>query len=404
MQTGYRQTRVDHEGSYKLPGISPGHWHLNASLPGGGKHATGDIEIEQGMRQARLDLKFGSGIKLSGTVLRAGEPQAGLSVYIEGKEVDSYATSTTDFAGRFEADGLERGVHAIVVSNDTGALRYLQQIDLQQDEVIVIRIPETHIRGRVTDSSDGTPIAGASISISSSSDERWSPSNTVSATDGAFELRNIGDGQWKVDAKKDGYASATQNVQLQPDQDVDNLDFSLQPTEGITLVVHLPGGGIPNRITYAALDSAGSPIGGIANIATGEDGHVKLTSLPPGKWELLLKAISSATASVLVSSPQQGPIEITLPQLCSLHVKVPELATGKIVGKAVFTNAEGKIYRDPNPYSQLVTQEREFYSGDIQMYLPPGTWTVRASAPDGRSWSGTTTISPTTPGELTLSN
>lgn len=404
MRSGYRQTRVDHEGSYKLPGISPGHWHLNASLPGGGKHATGDVEIEQGMRQARLDLKFGGGIKLSGTVLRAGEPQAALNVYVEGKEVDSYGSSTTDFAGRFEADGLERGVHTITVSNGSGALRYSQQVDLQQDEeAIVIRIPETHIRGRIIDASDGSPIAGASLSISSSKDEGWSPSNTVSAMDGTFEFRNIGDGEWKVEAKKDGYAAATQNLQLQPDQDVDNMDFSLQPTEGIILLVHLSGGGIPDRITYATLDLSGNSIG-TGNIAVGEGGRIKLGSVPAGKWEVLLKAINSTTASLSVSVPQQGPIEITLPPVCSLHVKVPELAAGRIVGKALFTNSEGKIYRDPNPYMQVVPQEREFYSGDIQVYLPPGTWTVRASAPDGRSWSGTATISPTTPGELSLSN
>lgn len=392
MPDGFFQAHVDEKGVYRLSGLAAGRWFLTASIAGGSSQATGEIAIENGVKQATLDLKFGEGLQLKGIVVRGNEPQAGVRVSVAGKDTESYGYSATDAAGKFQFDGLQRGEHTVTVASDDAKLNYKQTVDLQSDQDIVIRIPESVIRGKITDASDGAAIAGASITVFSTSAEIETPSAaSSSAADGSYEVKNVAAGDWKVSFKKDGYAPVNQMIHMEPDQEMGNVNVALQPAEGLTLQIQMLGGQIPQRVVIGALDASGNPVL-IRDYATGESGKLELKSLPAGKWELLAYSYGSAVTDIFVTAPQPGPVAVVLSPGGTVHVRVPALVAEKVIAKAIFKSPEGKIYRTPSAWIQQVRSEFELYSGELEQGLPPGTWTVEVTAPDGRKWSGSTSI------------
>lgn len=402
MPSYYFHTHVDAKGMYRFAGLAAGRWSVTGTLAGGSS-ASAEISLEPGMKQASLDLKFGEGLKLKGIVLRGNDPQPGLQIEVSGKDTDSGGYSSTDAAGKFQIDGLQRGIHTITVYSNNGKLNYKQTVDMGQGEQeIVIRIPESHIRGKVTDASDGSVLAGVSITVLSTTSEMESPSATTSSADsGAFEIPNIASGDWKLSFKKDGYAPAVQTIHLEADQEMDNVNVALQPAEGLTLQVQMAGGQPPARVVVAPLDAAGNALF-IADYATGEAGRVHLKSLPAGKWELLAYIYGSAVTDIDVTVPQSNPVVVVLNPGGTVHIHVPAIASEKIIAKATFKSPEGKIYRTPNTWIQQVRSEFDVYSGELEQTLPAGSWTVEVTAPDGRKWSGNTSITAQSSTDLTL--
>jgi hypothetical protein len=71
---------VAFDGSYRIPELSPGPWSVVASLPGTGRFAEGAVVVEPGETEAHLDLDFGGGFVLSGSVIRSERPVSGAGV------------------------------------------------------------------------------------------------------------------------------------------------------------------------------------------------------------------------------------------------------------------------------------------------------------------------------------
>jgi hypothetical protein len=105
---------------------------------------------------------------------------------------------------------------------------------------------------------------------------------------------------------------------------------------------------------------------------------------------------------VVVTAPQPAPVAVTLSPGGTVHVHVPALVTEKVIAKAIFKSPEGKIYRTPSAWIQQVRSEFELYSGELEQGLPAGTWNVEVTAPDGRKWSGSASISAQSSTDLTL--
>src|SRR5207244_3098212 len=75
---------VDRQGGYKLTGVLPGTWTVTASIAATGQQTRGQVTVDPGGTQARLDLQFGGGLTLSGQALQGDAPVKGAVLYARG--------------------------------------------------------------------------------------------------------------------------------------------------------------------------------------------------------------------------------------------------------------------------------------------------------------------------------
>jgi hypothetical protein len=178
----------------------------------------------------------------------------------------------------------------------------------------------------------------------------------------------------------------------------------LQPAGGLVLEVRSALGAAPARVLVAALDptTLGAP-GAAAGVTPrivyagtevpGEAGRVTLDRLPPGTWHLLVAGDGTGVAELEVTVPG-APRSVELPPSCELTVNVPELAESNRNGEVRLSRGDGQPFiglgwgGEPVPSWDL-------YLGRARIpRLPPGSWTVEVTTPDGRRWSAGAVTAP----------
>ncbi|NIS33589.1 MAG: hypothetical protein GWO04_28115 [Actinobacteria bacterium] len=166
----------------------------------------------------------------------------------------------------------------------------------------------------------------------------------------------------------------------------------MDPTEGLVLEARLPSGAIPNELRVAVLDPQGGALTS-GNYATGERGRVRLASIPPGTWELLVSGPGSAVSAILAQSPGNA-LPVQLEPACNLEVTVPDLVGSGEVAQVSLVDSMGRPFRSLS-WSGSPRSEWRMTGGNAEFAsLPPDEWTVRVTAPDGRAWEGRSVTSP----------
>jgi protocatechuate 3,4-dioxygenase beta subunit len=400
---GFGGVGVDSSGGFRIENLEPGGYSVVATVANSGKRASGEVEIEPGATEVALDLAFEAGLTLSGRAVQADEPVRGATVYVEGRNVRHSGWNETDHDGRFEIDGLEPGDYDVRLRHWQTGLAYDEPIGLTVSRKILLDVPTARVGGRVVDATDHEPLAGATLSLvpdgPTSSGSRRSMHSATSDLEGKFELGNVGDGGFTLTASKQGYAASTRSVVVQSGRTVDDLQLALDPTEGVTLEVRLPTGTPPAEVSLAVLEASGGTLLG-GTYATGENGRVRLSSVPPGRWTAVISAAGAATSRVEVQAP--GPaVPVALQPVTSLRVRVPELA-GATVATIRLSDGGGHPHYGLD-WTGRAEREWQMQGGSASFdRLPPGDWTVSVTAPDGRSWQGTQATASGGVAELTL--
>ena len=137
---GRSHVRLDAFGGYEIRRLGIGRWTLTARLPGTGRRAVGEVVVDAQTREAVLDLDFGSGLSLEGSVLAAGEPVTGAMVTLSELQTGEPISMRTDYRGRFAFEGLETGPHRLVVRFEGMAGALVEEVDLWSDREIFLEI------------------------------------------------------------------------------------------------------------------------------------------------------------------------------------------------------------------------------------------------------------------------
>jgi uncharacterized GH25 family protein len=127
------------DGGYRIENVEPGRQRVVAALPGGSRQAEGQVVLEPGASEARLDLDFGKGLKLTGRVLSGGQPVAGQGVLISGAEGPG-RWGDTDLDGRFHFEGLDSGRYTLQVIGHRGEKRHSEEVEVAADHDMVIEL------------------------------------------------------------------------------------------------------------------------------------------------------------------------------------------------------------------------------------------------------------------------
>jgi hypothetical protein len=276
------------------------------------------------------------------------------------------------------------------VRNYQTGLAHNETVELATSKEIVLEIPTARVSGRAVDATDRQPLSGVSVVLdgADSGAAGMLPTHTASTDlDGRFVVENLADGNWTLTANREGYAAVSMTVPVLHGKDADGLQLSMEPTEGLILEARLPSGAPPDELSVAVLNpSGGALVSG--RYATGENGRVRLSSVPAGEWRLVVSAGGSATSNLQARAP--GPaVPVQLQPASGLRLHVPELSDPSSVATARIVGADGMPFTALS-WSAQPRSEWRMTGGRLEFgSLPPGSWSVNVAAPDGRSWQAT---------------
>jgi hypothetical protein len=128
---------------------------------------------------------------------------------------------------------------------------------------------------------------------------------------------------------------------------------------------------------------------------------VRLASVPPGTWEVIVAASGWATSSVTVTAPG-GPVAVTLSRPCTLAVEVPALAEDPTVATMQIVDASGRVHRTARWFGGVEDRFALVRGRSSVETLAPGRYTVIVSAADGRVWRETVSVAPGAPTAVSL--
>lgn len=378
---------VRSDGSYEIKGLAPGDWMVSALAGGSGRTAQEPIAIGGGATEELLDLEFKAGLRLTGTVLRGGQPVAGIHVSVHPLEAGSGGMATTDHEGRFEFTGLDPGPHQISVALTSGSSQS-ETITLATDDDVLIEIDTSRLAGHVIDASTAQPIAGAAVSLelldrAAGDDVPVLGSGEATDSTGFFRIEEAAGGSYRLRAEKDGYAAVELPLTVTAGIDQEGLEIRLAPNRGLLLRASYASGGAPQNLLAAVVDGEHAVQAGV--FASLGDGLVRLSSVPPGEWTVLVSDPGYAVAEVRAKSPSDKPTPITLVPEARLEITVPELRDGSAQAEVRITGPDGRAFRQPS-WFELTDRWRLHQGSAVIRGLPAGLWLVRVSAADGRTW------------------
>jgi hypothetical protein len=397
MNTG----QVDPEGVYRISNLAPGDWNVSAIVPGTDRQASGRVKLDPGVPEVTLDLRFGEGFRLEGRVIRNGKPLAGTSVSLEAETRSAISRfSETDLQGVFRFGGLEASTYTLSVKGSLGGLLDRRTLEVSEDLEVDIVLATASVTGRVVDAVSDEPVAEARVSLLTSDGRRAEGLDATTGRDGSFTLLEVGEGVWKVQANKEGYAPGETPIEVAGPAPVAGVEVAVKPTQGLVLVVVSATGRPPAMVRIAALDSRGKIVAsGMQGV--GEGGKVRIPTIPPGRWELLVETFESAQASLSVVVP--GPeVAVTLPPGGALAITVPALEESALAGKATLIGPDGRPYRSLG-FDGMLTSEWPLTHGKTGLpRLAPGLWQIVVQGADGRTYTGQAEVIPDGRAEVTL--
>ena len=369
---GTRTTVTDALGSYSIDNVPPGTYQVTPSKADyqssslavsvlSGATSVANFSLSQILTPGRItgsvtDVKDGSPIV--GATLSAGT-----------------RTVTTDASGKYAIANVPPGAYAVVASKDgyeSSSLTvnvYSGGTTLTNFSLSQIFTPGS-ISGSVTDSKDGSPMAGATVSDGTRT-------ATTDAT-GTYSIANVPPGTYQVTASKSGYQSSSLTVSvLAGATAVANLSLSQ-----IILL-----GSITGSVTDA---KDGSPIAG-ATVSDGTTtaltdgaGTYSINDVPAGSYQVVGSKVGYQSSSLTVTV-LSGPTAIANLALSQIIV------TGNITGSVTDAkDASPMVGATVSDGTRTATTDA---TGTYSIAnVPPGTYQVTASKSGYQSSSLTLSV------------
>lgn len=390
-----RHGTVDYDGAYEIPDLSPGVWVLKARIGGGRREATARVLIEPGTREVRQDLELGQGVRLVGSVSLGGARLPETSVTLRGYDTAVERAVVTDHEGTFRIEDLEPGRYRLNLANRRESLLYNEDVELYADRELDLEIATAEVRGRVVSAAGSRPLPDAIVFVQRVVDDSSEPGSLISLpTDagGGFAFGRLSAGRYRLSASLDGYVPAERALEVAAGEVVDDVELRLELAAGLEVALRLAGGGVPDMATVAVLDERGVPLLHETRSPDAE-GMAQFPTVPAGRWSLLLGAPGAAVTRTTAEVP--GPrLEVLLTAETRLAIRIPELMAENQFATVSLAAEDGRPFlgldRTGSPQSHWTLAG----GAGVVEGVPPGTWTLSATAADGRSWRQTIFASP----------
>jgi protocatechuate 3,4-dioxygenase beta subunit len=300
------QETVDAQGEFRMDRAPAGTVRVHAlsvSMSGVARSSrTKEIILPPGA-QGKVVLEFSDDFRVTGTVSADGAPVAGATVHwsLAGGGGGSQM-SRTGQDGRYEVLGLDPGAYVVNVSADA-MTTHLQHV-VSADDRLDIDTTGAEVSGR-TVQTDGTPLGGVDVSLWRLDARANTPVASVnSGAGGAFSVRWVKDGRYRLIGAKEGFGQDVHEVDLARGP-TSELLLRLQPADALQVAVVDARDGRPLDATVVVRDP-GRKIVARTHSRVDADGSFKI-SLAPGAYLLSASAAGYGTATLPVTAPGAGP-------------------------------------------------------------------------------------------------
>lgn len=380
---------TDGRGRYEIRPLRPGDWVVRAAILEGQRQVQVRVPISRSDREITRDLEFNKRLTLSAQILYDEEPLPDAQFALHGQRLAAERTAVTDWEGRVRLDDLEPDTYRIALIHPAKMIVHNDQVELQADHEVVLRLQTSTVAGVVT-SASSKPVSGALVSMR----PLEGPEFLVTAgtkDDGHFGMYRVPPGRFRIEAQAEGFIRKEQEIQVTAGQALENLEIRLAPAQGTKIRLRLASGQTPKLVHLQVRDPAGTVQLSETRL-TDASGIAELTKLPPGAWQILVRAEEGAvtTASLLVPSEI---LTVTLPTAGKLSVRVSGLVTSDLIGTLRLLGPDQQPFWTLGPGGQI-QQQWEVMGGKGSIAgVPAGTWTVQVETPDGQKWTGTATTS-----------
>ncbi|HWN44317.1 MAG TPA: carboxypeptidase regulatory-like domain-containing protein [Thermoanaerobaculia bacterium] len=377
---------TDGRGRYEVRSLAPGDWTVTARLWDDQRQAKTRVAIRRSDREVIRDLEFEKRLALTIQVLYDEEPLPDARVSVRGQRITAERTAMTDYEGRVRFDDLAPETYRVGLRHDRNMVVHNDQVDVQQDRDLVIRLQGATIGGLVVSAADGGPVPDAMLLLRPVE----GPEYLVTAgtkSDGRFRVYRVQPNRYRLQASADGFLLAEQELQVAAGQTLDDLEVRLQPAQGARVRVRLASGEIPARVHMQVRDMAGATA--LTETHTPhEAGIFELSKLPPGTWTLIVAADGGAVATASLVVPSEELVELTLPPAGQLNVRVPALLASDLIGTVRLLGQNGQTFWTLGPGGDAVQQWPLAGGKAVVDGVPPGSWIVQVETPDGQRWQG----------------
>lgn len=403
-----RSTFADGDGRFEMSGLSPGP-HQVMAFPSGDETdllaelrvATVTIEVEAPAHVV-LGTPKGAAVELRGRVLDGdtGVPGVSLTALIEGgRVIGGVERARTDPTGHFAMTLSGAGDYLFLVN----AIEYAVRVPDVAVHELELRLPTGRIEGRVV-GSEGQPVANLAVSFETLGPHtEVGPGPAAVRTDdaGQFEITGLRAGAYVLRAasRRSTDGSGHHAVAI-----ADEVVVSEGAATAVELIVEPAGrlfGSVWNelgepvaRASIFVRAESGRLLEPFSSTTTNAEGQFEFHGCPPGRFTVVARRGSSAATEsepVLVSAGGDTPVELVLAPGAELVV-VAEDASGEPLRAAVQVldergrdQAQG---RDAEGVERLLGQGISALEKRVGP-LPPGRYSVRVTAADGRAGSRT---------------
>lgn len=379
---------TDGRGRYEVRSLAPGDWTVTARLWDDQRQAKTRVAIRRSDRELTRDLEFEKRLALTVQVLYDEEPLPDARISVRGQRITAERTAMTDYEGRVRFDDLAPETYRVGLRHSRNMIVHNDQIDLQQDRDLVIRLQGATVGGLVVSAADGEPIRDAMLSLRPVEGPEYMVT-TATKSDGRFRVYRVQPNRYRLQANAHGFLAAEQEIQVASGQTLDNVELRLEPAQGARVRVRLASGEIPERVHVQVRDMAGGTALAETHSPRGAEGIFELSSLPPGAWTLLVGADGGAVATASLMVPTEEPVAVTLPPAGRLNVRVPALVSSDLIGTVRLLGQDQQPFWTLGPGGNVV-QQWPLAGGKAAVEgVPPGSWIVQVETPDGQRWQGT---------------
>lgn len=312
------------DGSFTLTGVRPGEGEVLGMVFPDGKRRSARYSLQDLETPVRVELDFGRGVTVSGTVRRGGQPTPGLTV--DARSTGAGGSSVTDAGGSFEVPGLEPGEVTVRVLDARGRSLVVKTLAVDADRRLDLDVPGGVVRGRVVALPERRPVVGARVSVRGEGEAAGLERGAVCDETGAFRVEELPDGDFTVEARAASFTPASRAVHVTMGA-APEVTLELEAERRLVLEVRLSGGAVPDQINV--LPARGGQVGAAAWVQVDRTGEAVVETLPAGSFTLLVSA--GGEAALFQAVVPGGPVPVPLGPTGTLRVLPAASARVRVV-------------------------------------------------------------------------
>ncbi|MDY7226907.1 carboxypeptidase regulatory-like domain-containing protein [Hyalangium rubrum] len=361
----------DARGSFRMDGLAPGTYQLEARAPGHAREVLPDVKVPA---PAPLTVALRMAGVIEGFVVDAqGQPAPGAEVQVNGREPQ---TVTTGAGGGFSLE-VEAGTHTVSARRGSEAGTLDRPVLVSAGKTVRdvrVRLGQgATVEGRVVADSTRAPVAGASVDVSPYG-EKGDSGRATTDVDGRFVVGGLAPGGYDVVVSAPGFSKLTRQ------------GLTMSAGERFSLELALKGTG---AVQGHVRDGAGRPIPGVRigsgalgtslfEARTDGEGHYRLEGLSAGYLFLIARredAMAGASQRVAVKANDTATADFTLEETGTVE-GVVRTAQGARPPEPMEVRAYPRQSGIHGSMSQIRTEVDA--AGTFQLTLPPGPYELLA--------------------------